>query len=161
VREKRLVPRPGGPPLEVVIHDSCYLGRWNDSYAPSRAALRAIPGVRITEPPRAATNGLCCGAGGARMFMEETGKRRVNNERATELAATGAKVAAVGCPFCATMLSDGMRATGASTEVRDIAVLLDEATIGCTNASTTAAVAAQPLPDSQTRRADDPRATRA
>jgi Fe-S oxidoreductase len=75
------------------------------------------------------------------MFMEETGKRRVNNERATELAATGAKVAAVGCPFCATMLSDGMRATGASTEVRDIAV--------------------QPLPDSQTRRADDPRATRA
>jgi len=128
VRERRLLPKPGGPALEVVIHDSCYLGRWNGSYAPFRAALGAIPGVTVTDPPRAGRNGLCCGAGGGRMFMEEPGKRQVSSERAAELAATGARVAAVGCPFCATMLSDGMRATGASTEVKDIAVLLDEAT---------------------------------
>jgi Fe-S oxidoreductase len=128
VREGRLAPRPGGPPLEVVIHDSCYLGRWNGAYAPSRAVLGAIPGVQVAEPPRAARDALCCGAGGARMFMEEAGKRRINDERAAELAGTGARVAATGCPFCATMLTDGMRATGASVEVKDIAVLLDEAT---------------------------------
>ena len=151
VRERRLLPKPGGPPLEVVVHDSCYLGRWNGSYMPSRAVLGAIPGVTVTEPPRAARNGLCCGAGGGRMFMEEREGRRISAERSAELAATGARVAAVGCPFCATMLSDGMRATGASTEVKDIAVILDEATIGCTNASNTVPVAAQPLPSRATR----------
>ncbi|MEK7476998.1 MAG: (Fe-S)-binding protein [Candidatus Coatesbacteria bacterium] len=128
VCEGRLRPRPGGPPLGVVIHDSCYLGRWSGAYAPSRAVLGAIPGVTVTEPPRGARNALCCGAGGGRMFMEETGKRRISDERAGELAGTGAAVAAVGCPFCATMLSDGMRATGATTQVKDIAVLLDQAT---------------------------------
>ena len=124
----RLTPKAGAAPLDVVIHDSCYLGRWNEEYAGPRAALAAIPGVRVAEPPRHAAQGLCCGAGGGRMFMEEHGEKRVNLERAGELAATGAAVAAVGCPFCATMLSDGMRARGGGPEVRDVALLLDEAT---------------------------------
>jgi len=129
VKAGKLTPRPGAPALEVVIHDSCYLGRWNDGYAGPRAALAAIPGVTVAEPPRTARNGLCCGAGGGRMFMEEHGAKRVNTERAAELAGTGAKVAAVGCPFCATMLADGMRANGSDAEVRDVAVLLDAVTV--------------------------------
>ena len=129
-RAGRLRPKPGAPPLDVVIHDSCYLGRWNDDVTSAREALAAIPGVTVQEPPRHGRNGLCCGAGGGRVFMEEHGSRTINGERAGELAATGATVAAVACPFCATMLSDGMRARGAGPEVKDVAVLLDEATSG-------------------------------
>ncbi len=127
-RAGKLTPKPGAD-LDVVIHDSCYLGRWNGEYAGPRAALAAIPGVRVAEPPRTASGGMCCGAGGGRMFMEEHGERRVNTERAAELAATGANIAAVGCPFCATMLADGARANGSTLDVRDVAILLDDATI--------------------------------
>jgi Fe-S oxidoreductase len=123
-----LTAKPGGPALAAVVHDSCYLGRWNGETAPMREVLAAIPGVTVAEPPRHGTNGFCCGAGGGRMFMDERIGTPVNANRAAELAATGAAVVATGCPFCATMLGDGLKAGGHAPETRDVAVLLDEAT---------------------------------
>ena len=77
---------------------------------------------------RNADQGLCCGAGGARMFMEETIGKRINHERAQEVIATGANQVAAACPFCITMLSDGIRDNNGEVEVKDIAEILDEAT---------------------------------
>ena len=128
VRAGKLVPRAVGPAVDAVIHDSCYLGRWNDQTASPRDLLAAIPGVTVHEPPRTARAGFCCGAGGGRMFMEEKTGTAVNRNRAAELAATGAGVVAVACPFCATMLGDGLKAEGSAAAVRDLALLLDEAT---------------------------------
>lgn len=108
--------------LTVVYHDSCYLGRYNDVYDAPRAALkRALPVVNLVEPARTRDRGLCCGAGGGRMFMEETEGKRINVERTEELLATGADEIAVACPFCMTMMTDGVNAKGANVPVRDIA----------------------------------------
>ena len=121
--EEGRVPLAGGDGLSsVTYHDSCYLGRYNDVYdAPREALRRALPVVRITEPPRTRSRGLCCGAGGGRMFMEEAQGKRINVERTEELLATGAEAIAVACPFCMTMMSDGVKAKGAETPVLDIA----------------------------------------
>ena len=73
--------------------------------------------------------GLCCGAGGARMFMEETIGKRINHERAEEVIATGAAQVAAACPFCITMLTDGIRDKNGDVQVKDIAEIVDEATI--------------------------------
>ena len=110
-------------------HDSCYLGRWNGiSEAPRDLLLMANKGSRLIEMNRSADKGLCCGAGGARMFMEETIGKRINHERAQEIIATGAKQAAAACPFCITMLRDGIADNEGEVEVKDIAEILDEAT---------------------------------
>jgi len=111
-----------GKRLTVVYHDSCYLGRYNDIYAAPRETLRrALPVVNLVEPPRNKDRGLCCGAGGGRMFMEENTGKRINVERVEELLATGADTIAVACPFCMTMMSDGARARNADVQVLDIA----------------------------------------
>ncbi len=105
--------RPKNPVKgRVVYHDACYLGRYNDVYESPRAILRAIPGIELVEVPMWNRNrGLCCGAGGAQMFMEEMhGKERVNSKRSLQLIDTGAKTIATGCPFCATMIGDGLKA---------------------------------------------------
>jgi len=111
-----------GKRLTVAYHDSCYLGRYNDIYdAPRETLRRALPVVNLVEPKRTKDRGLCCGAGGGRMFMEERTGKRINIERVDELLATGADTIAVACPFCMTMMHDGARARDANVEVLDIA----------------------------------------
>jgi Fe-S oxidoreductase len=122
--EQNLVPlqSENGKRLTVAYHDSCYLGRYNDIYDAPRATLkRALPVVDIVEPTRSRDRGLCCGAGGGRMWMEERQGKRINIERTEELLSTGADTIAVACPFCMTMISDGVKAAQSDVPVLDIA----------------------------------------
>jgi Fe-S oxidoreductase len=112
---------------EIAFHDSCYLGRYNDVYEEPRAVLEAIEGVRLREVPYwNKSKGLCCGAGGAQMFMEEQNETRVNVKRTLQLLDTGATTIASGCPFCMTMLTDGLKAHEKEEQIEqlDIAELL-------------------------------------
>lgn len=110
-----------GQKLTVAYHDSCYLGRYNDVYdAPRESMKRALPIIELVEAPRTKDRGLCCGAGGGRMFMEENTGKRINSERTEELLATGADAIAVACPFCMTMLTDGVKANGSEVPIYDI-----------------------------------------
>jgi Fe-S oxidoreductase len=123
VDEGRLRPE-GTVAATVAYHDPCYLGRHNDVYRDPRRALASVPGVQTVEMPRHAERGLCCGAGGARMWMEERIGKRINQERMDEAASTGADTVGVACPYCLIMLDDGARARGAETAVLDIAQLV-------------------------------------
>lgn len=110
-----------GKQLTIAYHDSCYLGRYNDVYeAPRDTLKRALPMVTLVEPERTRSRGLCCGAGGGRMWMEETVGKRINVERTEELLATGADALAVACPFCMTMIRDGVTAKDSEVPVYDI-----------------------------------------
>ncbi|HYN97211.1 MAG TPA: (Fe-S)-binding protein [Pilimelia sp.] len=110
----------------VTYHDPCYLGRHNRVFTPPREVLGAAVGGGLTEMPRNSERSFCCGAGGARMWMEERIGKRINVERVEEAIATGAGTVAVGCPFCFTMISDGVTGKGASeqVEVVDVASVL-------------------------------------
>jgi Fe-S oxidoreductase len=113
-------------PVDTLLayHDPCYLGRHNGIYREPRTLLERVPGVRTVEMPRHEERALCCGAGGARMWMEERIGKRINQERADEAASTGAETVGVACPYCLIMLDDGHRDRGDATEVLDVAQIL-------------------------------------
>ena len=117
-------------PERLVYHDSCYLGRHNDVYLAPRRVVGAIGGLEVVEAPRNGTKGMCCGAGGARMWMEEHVGEKVNVVRSRELLATGADRIATACPFCYVMIDDGVRGEGveqSDVNVGDIALHVLEA----------------------------------
>jgi len=121
--------KPGGNSLgTLTFHDSCYLGRWNGIIEPPRDLLRAMNNGQLTEMTRICEKGFCCGAGGGRMFMEENLGKRINVNRAEEVIRTHASTVATACPFCATMLSDGLMDKESTIAVKDLAELVDEAT---------------------------------
>lgn len=94
---------------KITYHDSCYLGRANNIYEAPRKVLESLD-IELVEMKRCKSNGLCCGAGGAQMFKEEEkGDIRINNERTKEALETGAEIIAAACPFCNTMLTDGVK----------------------------------------------------
>ena len=109
IRDKKLVPVKSmdGEGSDITYHDPCYLGRHNKVYDAPRELIGAS-GAKLTEMPRHADRGLCCGAGGARMWMEEHIGKRVNQERVEEAFDTGASKIATGCPFCRVMMTDGV-----------------------------------------------------
>jgi len=111
---------------KITYHDSCYLGRANNIYEAPRKVLEALD-VALVEMKRCKSNGLCCGAGGAQMFKEEEkGDTRINLDRANEALETGASVIAAACPFCNTMMTDGVKNSNKEDEVQvlDIAELV-------------------------------------
>jgi Fe-S oxidoreductase/nitrate reductase gamma subunit len=116
----------------ITYHDPCYLARANGIHQSPRNVLTATTGsataagIQLREMPRNREKTFCCGAGGGRMWMEEDPKKRVSSLRAKEALATGAKTVAVGCPFCLTMMTDGVGAQGDSARVLDVAELLVE-----------------------------------
>lgn len=114
---------------KITFHDSCYLGRANNIYEAPRKVLEALD-AELVEMKRSKTKGLCCGAGGGQMFKDaEPGKKEINVERTEEALATGAETIAVGCPFCLTMMSDGVKnkEREANLKVKDLAELIAEA----------------------------------
>jgi Fe-S oxidoreductase len=114
----------------VTFHDSCYLGRWNGVYEQPRDVIKSLPAVRMVEMKANKEKGMCCGAGGGRMWMEETIGKRVNVVRTEQALETRAGIVAASCPFCMTMLSDGVKTKEMQDKVRvmDIAELIDQAT---------------------------------
>ncbi len=115
--------------LTLTYHDSCYLARYNNVIDPPRGVLSAISGANVVEMQRSKDRGFCCGAGGGRMWLEEKQGKRINIERTEEALATHADIIGTACPFCMTMMSDGVKAkeTSENVQVKDIAELLWEA----------------------------------
>ncbi|MGH7692882.1 MAG: (Fe-S)-binding protein, partial [Candidatus Dormibacteria bacterium] len=116
-------PLQGGP---LTYHDPCYLGRWNGEYDAPRRVLQAIPGAQLVEMKRTRNEAMCCGAGGGRLFMEESRGPRINRVRVQQAEETGAGTAAVACPFCATMFTEGIGSQDSQLASRDVAVLVAE-----------------------------------
>jgi Fe-S oxidoreductase/nitrate reductase gamma subunit len=143
VASGRLRPTPTGP-KRVAYHDSCYLGRYNGLYDQPRRLLKAC-GVELVELPRHRTGAFCCGGGGGRMWLEEDEGERINNLRTDELLSVTPDIAAVACPYCLTMLRDGVdaRQAGDRVQVMDIAEIL---AAGDTSPSPAAGRAAEDRP---------------
>ena len=128
VREGRLTPLAPVPDAAgtVTYHDPCFLGRHNEIYLPPRDLLGAA-GATAVEMARTGERGMCCGGGGARVWMEETRGTRIATDRAAEALGTGADRIVTACPFCTVMLTDGVAAAGGTAEVVDVATVLLEA----------------------------------
>ncbi|MDM5314664.1 4Fe-4S dicluster domain-containing protein [Fictibacillus sp. b24] len=116
----------------ITYHDSCYLGRYNEVYEPPRDILKAIPGVKVVEMDRNRQNGMCCGAGGGMMWMEEKAGSRVNVARTEQALAVNPTMIGSGCPYCLTMLSDGTKAKEVEDQVQtlDVVEILEKSIFG-------------------------------
>ncbi len=112
----------------ITYHDSCYVGRWNNEYSAPREILNSMPAVKIKEMERSANKAMCCGAGGGRMWMEEHLGSRINVKRTEQALETGATVIAANCPFCITMVTDGIKTKEKvdTVVIKDIAELLEQ-----------------------------------
>ena len=133
IDEGKIVMKEGGTfkGKKISYHDSCYLGRANDIYEAPRKVLEALD-AELVEMKRCRKNGLCCGAGGAQMFKEdEPGNKRINIERTEEALATGATFIAAACPFCNTMMTDGVKNSEKENEVfvMDVAEMIAESMV--------------------------------
>lgn len=113
---------------DVTYHDSCYLGRYNEVYDAPRKSLSAVEGINLIEMSRNKDKGFCCGAGGGRLFLEDDEGGRINEERTKEALATNAETIASACPFCMTMMTDGVKHFNKTEEVKvkDIAEIILE-----------------------------------
>ena len=129
IAEGKLKPTKGVDQT-ITFHDSCYLGRWNNIYEQPREILKSIPAARLIEMKSHHDASMCCGAGGGRMWMEETIGRRINVTRTEQAIETKAGVIASSCPFCMTMLNDGVKTKDMQDKIKvlDIAELMDQAT---------------------------------
>lgn len=127
IQEQRLSLKKGTP-ITVTYHDSCYLGRYNGIYEEPRKILTSISGVRLKEMERSRVKSFCCGGGGGRMWMEEHMGKRINEIRIDQALAVGTEQIATACPYCLTMLEDGLKAKGKEEAVKvlDIAELLEK-----------------------------------
>ncbi|HDR7638425.1 heterodisulfide reductase-related iron-sulfur binding cluster [Bacillus wiedmannii] len=116
----------------VTYHDSCYLGRYNEVYEAPRDILKAIPGVNLVEMARNRETGMCCGAGGGLMWMEETAGSRINVARTEQALAVQPSIIGTGCPYCLTMISDGTKAKEVEEKVQtlDVTEILERSVIG-------------------------------
>ncbi|WLR50750.1 (Fe-S)-binding protein [Bacillus tianshenii] len=116
----------------ITFHDSCYLGRYNEVYDPPREILKAVPGVTVVEMDRNRENGMCCGAGGGLMWMEEDSGTRINVARTEQALSVNPSVISSGCPYCLTMISDGTKAKEVEEDVQtlDIAEILERSVCG-------------------------------
>lgn len=128
IEKGKIVPKKAFP-LTITYHDSCYLGRYNDLYEVQRKPLRKIPGMKLVEMEKNREKGFCCGAGGGRMWMEENLGKRINLMRTEEALALAPNIIGTACPYCLTMLEDGVKAKEAeeSVKVMDIAEVLTNA----------------------------------
>jgi Fe-S oxidoreductase len=119
--------RPRHLEAKVAYHDPCYLGRHNQVYDPPRSVIESVPGVSSIEMGRCRERSFCCGAGGARMWLEENQGKRINLERTDEALATGANVVSTACPYCLIMLDDAVKERGRDEDVKvlDVAQLLE------------------------------------
>ncbi|MER3521498.1 MAG: iron-sulfur protein, partial [Acidimicrobiia bacterium] len=127
IDEGRLEVGDGLAGKKIVYHDSCYLGRHNDIYEEPRRVVGSLAGVEVVEMPRNRTKSFCCGAGGARMWMEERLGKKVNLERTDEALSTDPDIIAVACPFCLIMLDDGVKERKRErVRVGDISMVLAE-----------------------------------
>lgn len=127
IKEGKLTPK--NPVNEVIsFHDSCYLGRYNEVYDAPREILKSIPGVQLVEAERNRENGMCCGAGGGRMWMEEHAGTRINVARTEQLLEADPTMIGSGCPYCLTMISDGTKAKEVDDRVQtlDIVEILEK-----------------------------------
>ncbi|MGN7297564.1 (Fe-S)-binding protein [Ferdinandcohnia sp. SAFN-114] len=131
VKEGRLVPKHAVNEV-ITWHDSCYLGRYNDVYDPPREILKQIPGVQLVEMERNREKGMCCGAGGGLMWMEEDTGTRINVARTEQAIAVSPTTIGSGCPYCLTMLSDGTKAKEVEEQIGtyDIAEILERSVVG-------------------------------
>jgi Fe-S oxidoreductase/nitrate reductase gamma subunit len=131
INDGRLRPA-AGLDQQVTFHDPCYLGRYNDAYEEPREVLAAIPSARVIEMAQSREKSFCCGAGGGLMWSEEPSDKRVNSKRVGQALESGANILAVACPFCMTMLEDGVKARtgGQELKVMDIAELVDSSSSG-------------------------------
>ena len=130
IREGKITPK-NEVNETISFHDSCYLGRYNEVYEAPREVLKAIPGVKLVEAERNRQNSMCCGAGGGRMWMEETTGTRINIARTEQLLAVNPTVISSGCPYCLTMLSDGTKAKEVDEKVStlDVAEILEKSLV--------------------------------